>query len=390
MNLVSYAQSIHDLSILKDKNIDEVIISSKSLSRFARTDDLEVVALLGEAQKMDFKVVLEWDVLITESDFSAFSDFFSAIPSDLYDVIRVQDAGVLEYCLTNSTKPIQYILETGNHNLRGIETWVCYIGDRLDRIVLSSELSRETLSEYIKTLSCKVEVLVLGRILLFYSPRKLLSVIGPSEDEPNLRPLTNLDYIEAVGESEESPHKGFPLVENKHGTFMFHIKDLCLLDQLETLENLGLGFARFDLRFQDSLDLVESIFDLKDKKIDFSTFKSLYPADVIKGYFNINKSDVLFKKLKNYRIQRKDHSYVGEVLEAAKGKYLAVELRSNKSIKSDDMLKIITPEGVELSLKVHELYNVKMEPQSEVNNKGELVFINYMRGVWSKSQVYLA
>jgi len=386
MNYISYATHLSDLNILKDSGIKEIILSSKEFSRLQNTSFADFISICNRARELDFKITFEWDILICENDFSACCEYFQNIPSELYDVVRVQDPGVLEYILENSIKPIQLILETGNHNLKSIQTWVEYIGTRLDRIVLSIELNKEKVQEYIEKLQCDVELLTLGRILLFYTPRKLLSSLLDEDEKVNYHQDLLDDYIEASGESEESPHKGFPLVENRHGTFMFHIKDLFLLDRIEELQSFGLKFARIDLRFND-LRLIQEIVKLKTNEQSLK-LKETYGVEVIRGYFQVNKSDVLFKKLKNYRIQRKDELYVGEVLEAQKSEYMAILIKSHTKLKLNDQLKFITPEGKEHFCKVHTLKNSSLKDIDHATY-GQLALINYMSGVWTKSQVYL-
>lgn len=383
MKYISYAESIHDLHTLHECGLKEVILSNNKLSRLCKTNDYLPLAL--EARKLDLKITLEWDILISDQDFDQSIKDFQEIPNDLYDSVRVQDFGVLEYLLNNSSVDIQLILETGNHNLIGINKWVSYIGARLDRLVLSIELNKDKIKEYSSELNCELELLVFGRVLLFYSPRKLLSPISSGEKQQ----VVSNEYLEAIGESEESPHKGFPVVENRHGTFMFHVKDLFLLDKYEELENINLNYLRLDLRHLSDLSLLKLITDDKSISQSFSNVKSAYDKDVIRGYFQINKSDVLFKKLKNYRIQRKDDSYIGEVIEIVKGDYLAILIKSEQSLKVDDEIKYITPEGKEYLCKVHFLRDVTYKDVSK-KAKGELALINYMGGVWPKSQVYKA
>jgi putative protease len=289
--------------------------------------------------------------------------------------------------LENTTKPVQFIAESGNHNLVGLQKWVSYIGARLDRLVLSIELNKDKISDYNKHLNCDTELLVLGRVLLFYSPRKLLSVMLPEDDEKRTQQIVSDKYLEAIGESEESPHKGFPLIENNHGTFMFHVKDLFLLDKYDVLATLGLSHLRIDLRHKEDLSLLAFICKEESKAQNFSAVKEVYGKDVIRGYFQINKSDVLFKKLKNYRIQRKDESYIGEIVEIVKGDYMAVQIRGEQTLRVDDELKFITPEGKEYLCKVHFLKDISYS-EVDSKSKGQMALINYMGGVWPKSQVY--
>lgn len=387
MNFLTYCENQHELGLIKEAGIAEAIFSCRELSRFAKTTITELNALINLAKKLEIRVVLEWDILVTEDEFESVLSSFKKIDLDLVSSIRVQDAGILEYVLEHTDKKIQFISETGNHNLLGLKTWVSYIGSRLERVVLSIELNKAKLSEYIEALGCPVEFLVMGRILLFYSPRKLLSTLSSNDDEPRFKQVLSQDYIEATGESEESPHKGFPLVENKHGTFMFHMKHLFLLDNIKELEQMNLTYARVDLRFDSEFRYLHDVVKTYETTKDFSLLKEEYKFDVIRGYFQVNKSNVLFKKLKNYRIQRKDASYVGEVIEALKGKYLAILIKSENTLKIDDQLKFITPEGREYSTKVYELKDTAGTAHESMN-KSQLALINYMSGVWSKSQVY--
>lgn len=380
MRYTTYATNKFDLGVVKDSSLDEVIIAPKDLSRFSRNSMEEFYELSREAKSLGLKVVLEWDVLASEDDFSTFTKAFNRIDKTLYDFVRVQDPGVLNYVLEESTKPIQLILEGGNHNLVGIKKWKEIVGARLERIVLSIELSKDKLEHYCKELSCPIEILVLGPVLLFYSPRKLLSPLLKD------RATVEEEFLEAIGESEESPHKGFPVLENRHGSFMFHIKDLFLLDKLSEIESIGVDVVRVDLRSTD-IKLLPKIIESQDD-ISRRDLKLAYGKDVIRGYYSVNKSDVLFKKLKNSRLQRKDENYIGEVLEARKSEYMAIHLKGLFDLKIGDQLKFVTPEGKEHFCKVHNLKDSGFKDQ-EIVSKNKLALINYMSGVWTKSQVYL-
>ncbi len=364
----------------------EVIIEHKELSRFGKLNTSEFNHALSKLKEKGAQVSLEWDILMSETDFASKASLLNELELDLIDSIRVQDPGAIEYVKHNLDHKITLILETGNHNLRGIQSWIDHVGERVNRVVLSVELDKKTVKNYCENLEVDVEFLVLGRILIFYTPRNLLSSLLPEDDEKKKRRLVSNEFLEASGESEESPHKGFPLIENKHGTFMFHIKRLFLLDCLSDLKECGVRQLRVDNRF-DSEDLLNKSLLTMNGSCDVASFKKEYPYDVIKGYFNTNKTDVLFKKLKNYRLQRKDESYVGEVLETNKAHYMAILIKKS-SIKLGDELKFITPEGKELVCKVHQLQN-SVGVDIEKASVDELCLINYFGSVWPKSQVYL-
>ncbi len=190
--------------------------------------------------------MLEWDALSCEKDIKALQSELSKIDFSLFSALRVQDPGALEWAMENTSLALQLNLETGNHNLEGLKAYRDYVGERLERMVLSIELTLEKLQPLPQRAWCSCGVFLTGRILLFYTPRNLLSAMLPEDDEPRARP-----QISAIGESEESPHKGFPVLENQHGTFMFHMKRQFLFEHLEELSFLD--FGRVDLRFDEDM-----------------------------------------------------------------------------------------------------------------------------------------
>jgi putative protease len=378
MNLTGFAQNSHDLSLLKSSGITEVILGMREFSRFGKLDGPTFVRLAGDATRLGMRVIFDWDILMTEE---TFQKTITEIPVwiELADAIRVQDPGAFQWSLNNTALPIHFIAESGNHNLEALRGWCEAGGNRMERMILSIELSRDSIREYCEKLPVPCELLGLGRILLFYSPRSLLAPLNPERIALN-------EDIEALGESEESPHKGFPVLENRHGTFMFHIKEFCLIDYASDLEGLGLSWLRIDQRFTERNFTPEAVKVVKREAM-FENFKSEYPQDLMRGFYHVNKSDVLFPKLKNMRLQNRQGDFLGEVLEAEKGSHLAILIKNPRGIKLGDKFTIVHPKGEIFEGEVRSLRNVNLEEVSEVV-QDDLALIPYMNGVWVKSQLF--
>lgn len=376
--MITYAESMQQLKTLSSIGIKEVILSDKRFSRIAKNEDFEALAL--KAKELKLKVIFEWDVLLTDRELLEAIKTFESLNHKLIDAVRMQDPGVAQFIFEKTDFEMHFIAEMGNHNLSSLKTWESYFGERLTQMVLSNELSKEKLKNYKKELSVKLEILTLGKILLFYSPRKLIS---PLLDEDRFE-----DYISAIADSEESPHKGFPIIQNRHGTFMFHLKHLFLWDKLPELRDTGIDIYRVDLRDTKDFNILKKLNDLL-LGIGSIDIKSSYPFSVIRGYFQTNKSDVLFKKLKNYRIQRKDDSYIGEVLECQKSSYMALKIAKGKKLHINENIKFINPEGKEIHASVLWIRNSNYEEIPEASSE-RVALIQYMGGVWPKSQIYKA
>lgn len=388
MRKVSYLSAIEELSLFSKTGVNQVILEPSCLSRLGKLSIDQVNKLALKAKELGFEVFLEWDILMVEDRFTRFLSDFIKIDLSSFDAIRVQDPGALMWCLENTDKNIHLNLETGNHNLKGINSWLDASRTRITRVILSIEWSQKQLRELIPQLNVEVEFLGMGRILLFYTPRYLLKA-GLGEREAALEMSNSQHWIEASGQSEESPHKGFPLVENQHGTFMFLPSDHCLLDHLSELEDLGINCLRIDNRFmEESFSTEVFLFTTNPSEKGFEKIKALSSQRLIRGFFNINKSDVLFKKLKNHRIQRVDENYLGQVLEVNKKNYLAIKLKNpTRPLTSGDKLKLLTPDGKEKYLEVQRLQDCRGKNLSKATGE-DLVFINHVGGVSVKASVY--
>lgn len=389
MKLITYIENTAELAVfLKEKNPEqdfEIVVGLDALSRYSQTTIDELLALVNKAVKDNLPLVLEWDALYQEERFQKAKTILEHLPLHDFKAVRVQDPGAIHFLKTQYPwLKMQVILENGNHNLPGLKKWEEYLGDQCERLILSNELSREMLKDYAGQLKTPIEILTFGRLLLFYSPRLLLSPLEKEEMKKTL--------ISAKGSSEESPHTGFPLIENQHGTFMFNVKDLSLLDHLKDIEEMGIHHARVDLRFDQGFsNYLKPVLDLFSGKIPeiSADVKRLHPRPLIKGFYNINKTDVLFTKLKNKRTQRQDQNYVGEIVDVERDNQLALLIKTEAfKEKIVPAVFMITPEGKE---KTVTLSWVKTSEGDSVEKaeKNDLVLIPYISGVTVKTQVYL-
>jgi U32 family peptidase len=380
MKVTTYAQTYHDLNLIKDQGLQEVILGHQDYARFGKLNNQDYLNLAQRARELELRVIFEWDILMTENTFIKLSE--KIVPLiEMCHAIRVQDPGALEWAKKNTNRPLQFIAENGNHNLPALQGWIEHVGDRMERIILSIELPGNIIEEYVQKLTVPCELMGFGRILLFYSPRSLLSPLLSEQHHYN-------HQLTAIGESEESPHKGFPIIENKHGTFMFHIKEFCLLDFAQELNKMGLAYLRVDLRWSDFslIKDINSIVSLSPEGL-FDVFKSNYPQDLMRGFYLVNKTDVLFPKLKNHRLQKREGDYVGEVIEAEKGSHLAIQIKNMNGLRRDDLLKIVHPKGKEFEVKIHSLKDLTLTEVDYIAPQ-KTALIPFVGGVWVKSLVY--
>jgi U32 family peptidase len=387
MKITSTLNSREQILEFKSLGISEVILECQDFSRLGSWTLAETMELAREIDQAGMRPVLQWDLLQTQNDFAKTCEKIKKCDLSLFSALRVQEMGAMFFSIRELNIPLQLILETAHHNLRAIMEMLDFGVQRIERVILSQELEARTLKKFIDSIqqrNIETELLVLGPILLFYTPRKLLG--QHYEDE--------FDSLKSLATSEESPHSGFTVVENRHGTFMFHTKDHALFDQVEIIRDLKLDWGRFEGRSfndlnleQQCLILLKSCF-VNSNPQDVLDLKALYPKKLFRGFFGVNKTDVLFSKLKNTRIARADEAYLGEVLDSDKDQYVAISLKAqNKVLSLGDTLRLITPEGRERTLTIKKMRNSRGQDVSTLPS-GQIAILPWSGGIVRKTIVY--
>ena len=381
MKFNTYLDNKKTLKLIHNTSIREVILEHKTLSRMGRLDTDSLLSLTGAAIELGMSPVLQWDTLCTESNFENCIKLLDNLPLSKFAAIRVQDIGAAEWVRNELPEiPFHFIAETGNHNLTGLSRWHEYFGQQLQRFALSSELPISTLNNYCRSLTVPCEILAAGRILLFYTPRKLF---GNYESSKN-----SFDFKEKILVPSDQPQRQFPTLENQHGTFMYHHKDLFLLDFIPELQNISLKVLRLDFRHVEIKSDWIKKFDRLLASFDKQTMKSLksrWPSKITRGFFRANRTDLAIDRIKNPH--RKDHgeALVGCVVEAVKEHHLIMLTR--KSFQSGKSLLGITPEGRKCIISTESIYTTDGQPVREIES-GNLYQVPHVKYVTAETLVY--
>ena len=356
----TYIENHSQLKDIKQSSIREVILEHKFLCRTGKTLTKPLISLAEEALSLKISPILQWDILSTENKFQESLKILNCLPLKIFKAIRVQDLGAAEWIRQEHPEiPLHLIVETGNHNLTGLLRLSEYFGKQIKRFILSTELPKSKLIEYSQSLSTDCEILCVGRILLFYSPRKLLSKYNYLKKSNN--------YIEKNLVADEHQQKIFPTIENHHGTFMFFNRDLFLLDLLPELSNSGLRFLRIDLRhlglsYKWIKKLNDIIVSFDKSKID--ELKSSWPVDITHGFFRTNRTDLAIDRIKNPHLKNHGENLIGYVLESVKEKHIILLVR--KTFTCGESLIAITPEGRKCVILTNSIKTSSGSPVTEI------------------------
>lgn len=370
MQFNTFVSSVHDLErCVHAPNLWEVLLEPALLARQGKLSESNVHSLASAAVQRGLRPVLVWDVLMPERVMATVCDRLRHWDLSQFAAIRVCDPGAAYWLKIHFPKlPLQLIVEAGNHNLESLRGWCDIFSGTLERLVLSIELPEEKLVEYCQTLPVACELLGLGQILLFYSPRSLLAEqlltynkkgqeLAVGRDETDFHGHTaypDFSVLEATAAFVESPKRQLPILETAHGTFMFLDKDQFILDQLDTLRSAGLHTVRLDLRHLCQEDEVAVDIDSICHQIlvDPASLRTTWSRETRAPFFKVNRTTALFPRLKSKLSEYRNDVCLAEVLAGEKGKYVVFytlrpfEISLIKSMMLPTGEKIELPQGV--------------------------------------------
>jgi putative protease len=180
----------------------------------------------------------------------------------------------------------------------------------------------------------------------------------------------------------------FPTIENQHGTFMFHHRDLFLLDFLPELENTGLSVLRLDLRhlkFTGTwIKKIDGLLESFDKK-KIKVLKSKWPTKITHGFFRANRTDLSIERIKNPHLKDHGETLTGYVVEAVKEEHLI--LLTRKSFRRGTPLLGITPEGRECEILTDSIHTTDGQAAEDIIS-GKLYQVPHVKYVTAQTLVY--
>lgn len=341
MQFNTFVASIGDIErCAQAPQLQEVLLEPALLGRQGKLSRDQAHQLAFEARQQGLCPVLVWDVLMPEQRMAAICESLKQWDLSCFGAIRVCDPGAAFWLKTHSPNiPLQLIVEAGSHNLEALRGWCEIFAGFLERLILSIELPEAKLMEYCQTLPVACELLGVGPILLFYSPRSLLATSLAADSKDAGR------YLEATATFTDTPNRPFPTLETDHGTFLFLDKDQFILDRLEGLRSAGLHTVRLDLRHlgrkgHTAIDVDQICHQILADPI---SLRQHWPRETRAPFFKANRTTALFPQLKSKHAAHRNQDCLAEVLSGERGKY--VVFQTLRSFEASQIQNLIMPTG---------------------------------------------
>ncbi|MDX2469698.1 MAG: U32 family peptidase [SAR324 cluster bacterium] len=310
-----------------------ILLQSRDFSKFGQITLEELPEIAKKLQPSKCLNILDFSILVKDQELQ--SKLKQLTPYlELFDRIRCADPGVALTLAKLNKIDLEFSLEQAAPNGEAALAWVERLGGRLKKLVLSNQFPIPEITKLREKIDQKIEfeLLALGPVETFYSRRKLIS-----------RPMKIAeDEISTTAFSDDRPTQVGRLIQNSHGTFYFHDKDLCLIGLEEAAKAAGVNWFRLELQSPEEYQLLSEYFN--DNKLQ-PEIAEAWPQKTTVGFFYKNRTDKPLKRLTNNNLQEKANFAVGRVIEAKKKVYMVLEIL--KEITQPFDAVIVNPEGKE-------------------------------------------
>lgn len=248
--LLAPAGNLEKLKIALLYGADAVYCSGKAFGLRAGAGNLSPEELeegVALAHQMGRRVYVTVNIIPHNGDFQDLSEYLLYLASIGVDALIVADPGVLTLARELVPHlPLHLSTQANAVNWRSVRFWQ---EQGVQRIILARELSREEIAEIRQKTGAELEVFVHGAMCMAYSGRCLLSMYLTGRDANRGDCAQPCRWRYSVVE-ERRPGKYMALEEDDRGTYIFNSKDLCLIDYIPELVELGLASLKIEGRMK--------------------------------------------------------------------------------------------------------------------------------------------
>lgn len=215
----------------------------------ANFSEQELGKAVQYAHEKNIKLYVTVNIFAHQKDLQGLEKYLHYLSDIGVDGIIVSDPGILSLAKQIIPDvPIHLSTQANVTNPANARFWET---QGVARLNLARELGLPEIAGIRNGLTAKtqIEIFVHGALCISYSGRCLLSYYFTGRDANRGECAHPCRYRYALLE-EKRPDQYFPVEEDEHGTYIFNSKDLCLLNRLPQLINIGVNSFKIEGRMK--------------------------------------------------------------------------------------------------------------------------------------------
>lgn len=342
----------------------------------------EFVKIVELAKKMNKKIYAAMNIYAFDKDYDKVKTQAKILNDMGVDAVIVSDGGVLD--IVREYAPNVDVHISTQANTVSLGTCEFWRRNGAKRIILARELSRDKIKYMMENKSpdLELEMFIHGAVCVGYSGRCILSnyLIGRASNQGDCAQPCRWNYNVYI-EEKNNPGKLLPVEEDGRGTYLLSAKDLCLINRIPEIVDMGVESLKIEGRLKTEYYLATvvnayrcAIDDYLADKANWSPKK--YQVELDKA-MSRKYSELFYDREDNKDIQNYDddgrstvpYEYGAKVLEKKDG-LSVVEVRNKLQVGSQ--YEMIIPGKIEPEIiTIGELYNIDTNEKIDVVNPGK-------------------
>ncbi len=392
VELLAPAGSLEKAKVAFMYGADAVYAGTSRLSLRTRaemnSDSLEET--INYAHSIGKKVYVALNIYAYDEDYTEIEEEIKRLDRIHADAIIAADGGIIEMIKKVAPNmPIHVSTQANSTSLHSCKFWE---NNGASRIILARELSKDKI-EYImknKPKNMEIEMFIHGAICFAYSGRCYLSQYL-SDRGANCGDCSQPCRWQYKISAEEvnTPGSIINLDYDEKGTYIFSSKDLCLINQIPGIIDMGVESLKIEGRLKTEYYLAtvvrayrKAIDDYYLNKENWKSDKYLTELETVKTrglsefyYSNKNNQDIHDYSGQNENLR---YEYGAKVIEVRNDNKVVLEIKNKLSV--GDTLEVLIPDSIEnFSFEIKDLYDIETEERIDTINpgkKGQQVIIN--------------
>ena len=383
IELLAPAGSFEKAKIAFLYGADAVYMGTKSLSLRTRVsvEDDDLKKTIEYAHKLNKKVYVALNIFAWDEKYDEIIKAAKELNEIKPDGIIASDGGVIEI-LKEYAPDIDIHIST-QANVISYHNANFWYHNGAKRVIVGREMNKEQIREMRKHIpeDMEIETFCHGAICFGYSGRCFLSdfLCGRSANLGDCAQSCRWAYNIYVEETN-NPGNLMPVEADEHGTYIFSSKDLCLINEIPELIEMGVSSLKIEGRLKTEYYLASvvnayrnAIDDYMKNPKNYDAKKYLNEIEKTKTrglttfYFNDrNNKDFQEYEGKQYNLE---YEFGAKVLKNENEKTI-VEIKNKLSV--GDEMEIIIPKQIEtVKFTIDKLWDIETDEEIETVNPGK-------------------
>lgn len=356
--------------------------ASLSLRSRAAIDDDDLIKTIEYAHSLGKKVYVAMNIYAFDTDYEEVINACKKLEEVKPDGIIAADPGVISKILKYA--PSVPVNVSTQANLVSLEACKFWYEQGCKRMIMAREMDKNQL-KYImenKPKGMEIEIFVHGAICFSYSGRCFLSdfLCGRSANYGSCAQSCRWTY-DVYLEERNNPGNLMPVEMDEHGTSILSSKDLCLINELPEIIDMGVDSLKIEGRLKTEYYIASivniyraAIDDYYNNPNEYNASKYIKEIEKIKTrglttfYFNSRENkDIQEYEGKQYNA---DYEFGGKITEYNKDKSI-IEIRNKLSV--GDTLELLIPGKLEpFKFEIEKLWDIETDEEINTVNPGKL------------------